>query len=123
LGIDIYLEWKGMTKGEREQQYKGFSLAYGYVGYLREAYHGEPYATKYFVEEAFEGPTQIKASTLKERLPRTLKIIEKRYKELYEVDRDMKEVEDVQKSYIDFVNLAEKKEEETGEPCWVLVSL
>lgn len=40
------------------------------VGYLREAYHGGPYVTRYLVREAFEqGDVAIPAATLRERLP------------------------------------------------------
>lgn len=42
------------------------------VGYLREAYHGGPYVTRYLVREAFEAKrsqSRIRAATLRERLP------------------------------------------------------
>ena len=45
VGIDIYLRWERMTEAEREAQQFGFSVIHGHVGYLREAYHGAPYAT------------------------------------------------------------------------------
>jgi predicted Rossmann fold nucleotide-binding protein DprA/Smf involved in DNA uptake len=45
MGIDIYARWKGQTRQEQEAQYTGFSVVHGHLGYLREAYHGEPYAT------------------------------------------------------------------------------
>lgn len=53
MGIDIYASWSGMTEQEKEQQYTGFSVCHGHVGYLREAYHGQPYATHHLVDEAF----------------------------------------------------------------------
>jgi hypothetical protein len=58
MGIDIYIRWKGQTDEEIEAQFEGlsgYSIVHGHVGYLREAYHGEPYATKYLVREAFKG--------------------------------------------------------------------
>lgn len=42
-----------MTEHERRAQQTGFSVVHGHVGYLREAYHGEPYATRVLVPEAF----------------------------------------------------------------------
>jgi len=83
MGIDIYLKWKGMTAADQQAQYTGFSTVAGDIGYLREAYHGAPYATRYFVSEAFEyeydadpnlesedvGYVPIPAATLRERLP------------------------------------------------------
>jgi hypothetical protein len=49
MGIDIYMRWKGQTDEETQAQFVGFSVVHGHVGYLREAYHGAPYATKYGV--------------------------------------------------------------------------
>ena len=54
MGIDIYATWAGMTPQERALQYTGFSVINGEVGYLREAYHGKPYATQVLVPEAFK---------------------------------------------------------------------
>lgn len=53
MGIDIYMYWPGMTPQDKALQYVGFSALAGSVGYLREAYHGSPYATKFLVTEAF----------------------------------------------------------------------
>jgi len=74
MGIDIYLRWPNQTKAEKEGQYTGFSITAGDVGYLREAYHGGPYATKHLLREAFndEGEAKIPASVLRERLPETI---------------------------------------------------
>jgi hypothetical protein len=72
MGIDIYAEWNGMTEAEREAQVTHFSGVHGHVGYLREAYHGSPYVTKYLVAEAFEsaeGVAAIPAEVLLDRLP------------------------------------------------------
>ena len=54
MGIDIYAKWDRMSRQEEAAQITGFSVEHGHVGYLREAYHGEPYATKVFVPQAFE---------------------------------------------------------------------
>ena len=74
MGIDIYMRWDGMTEEDRDKQITGFDATVGDVGYLREAYHGGPYATHYLVEEAFEdgaGDVHIPAKELRVRLPLT----------------------------------------------------
>lgn len=71
MGIDIYLRWPDMTEEDKEKQYTGMSTVSGNVGYLREAYHGGPYATKILVREAFEadkGEAEIPAAVMRERL-------------------------------------------------------
>ena len=71
MGIDIYLEWDGMAEEEKKSHATGFSVTSGDVGYLREAYHGGPYATKILCREAFESETcraAIPAEILRERL-------------------------------------------------------
>lgn len=71
MGIDIFAEWSGMTEDEKNAQYTGFSTVHGKAGYLREAYHGGPYATRHLVREAFEAESAqapIPAATLRARL-------------------------------------------------------
>lgn len=71
MGIDIYLEWKGMKKKEKKAQACGFDIYAGRRGYLREAYHGGPYPSKMLVREAFEAPkcrAKIPAAVMKRRL-------------------------------------------------------
>ena len=78
MGIDIYAKWAGQSEQEKEAQITGFSTVHGHVGYLREAYHGEPYATRVLVPEAFDAPeceAAISAATLRERLPETLNAV------------------------------------------------
>jgi hypothetical protein len=72
MGIDIYATWPGQTDKEEQAQVTGFSGVHGHVGYLREAYHGGPYVTKYLLSEAFDAPEHeaaIPAHVLRERLP------------------------------------------------------
>ena len=122
MGIDIYAEWKGMSDAEKKAQVTGFSVEHGHVGYLREAYHGEPYATRVLVPEAFEtGRAEIPAATLWERLPDALKAAEQRERELYG-ETDINEIGRVLKSYVAFVALCARKEAETGEPCLSIAS-
>jgi hypothetical protein len=125
MGIDIYAEWRGQTEAESRAQVTGFSIEHGHVGYLREAYHGEPYATHVLVPEAFEskdGAAVIPAATLRKRLPATLKAALKRQKRVYEEDEHHEDTKAVLKSFEDFVALCEKKEAETGEPVRIIAS-
>jgi len=122
MGIDIYAEWDGMSAAEKTAQITGFSVEHGHVGYLREAYHGAPYATKVLVPEAFEElRVQIYADTLRDRLPAALVVAEQREREIYGVT-DQAEINRVLRSYSDFVELCAQKEAETGDPCLIIAS-
>jgi hypothetical protein len=125
MGIDIYARWKGQSEKERTAQYSvGFSVMHGRVGYLREAYHGEPYATRHLCREAFEserGAALIPAAVLRERLDETLKLAEERERTIYG-EKDEKAVAAVLKSFRDFVTLCERKEKETGYPIEIVAS-
>jgi hypothetical protein len=122
MGIDIYARWKGQTDEEIKAQITGFSVVHGHVGYLREAYHGEPYATKYLLQEAFERPDrcQIPASVLRERLPHTLELVEKRVRVHGPAEAAV--LARVKQSFVDFVELCEAKERATGEPVLIIAS-
>ena len=118
IGIDVYLRYEGMEEAEQQAQYTGFSVAHGHVGYLREAYHGEPYATHVLVPESFndgEGPVAIPAATMRERLPAALEACALRYNG----EGSVKEM--AQRSLIEFVELAERWESE-GKAVYVLNS-
>ena len=125
MGIDIYARWEGMTEQEETAQLKVWASAEdGDVGYLREAYHGEPYATRVLVEEAFRhssGRVPIAAQLLQDRLPQVLKLAEQRERDVYNVT-DPAEIERVLKSFRDFVALCARKEAETGKPCRIYAS-
>lgn len=167
MGIDIYLKWDGMTEKERMEQFTGMSTVAGETGYLREAYHGGPYATKILCREAFESEdcvAEIPASVLRQRLtqvteparykdlghvatemlinlltgsgadfnppavqsgetePMTVEeAVRERYNRLYPTEPPA-HVEAVVQSFRNFVNLAERKEKETGKPCTVYAS-
>jgi hypothetical protein len=123
MGIDIYAHWKGQSADETEVQTRQWlSISSGCTGYLREAYHGEPYATRYLCAEAFEtdNGAQIGAAVLRERLPHTLVLAEERARSIY--NSDANEIEEVKQSFRDFVALCEKKEQETGEPVRIIAS-
>jgi hypothetical protein len=125
MGIDIYAVWKGQTEAEKTAQYEcAFSSVGGHTGYLREAYHGMPYATKFLCREAFESDScgaPISAEVLRERLAETLRLAEERARRVYE-ETDEHEIELVRQSFRDFVALCETKEKTTGEPVCIVAS-
>ena len=125
MGIDIYAKWRGQTNEEADAQITGFSVVDGHVGYLREAYHGSPYATKYLVAEPFEsstGEAEIPASILHERLPETIRLAKERERVVYGRKGEIPDEDPTIKSFIDFVELCEEKEKETGEPVTIIAS-
>lgn len=122
MGIDIYMKWDGQTKEEEKKQFQGFDCTIGDAGYLREAYHGEPYATKILVPEAFEsdGEIEISADKLKKRLPKVLETARKRSLKIY--NKETSEEDPEIKAFSDFVSLAEAKEKELGKPVRIYAS-
>ena len=121
MGIDIYLEWDNQTEKEKKDQCTAFSITSGDVGYLREAYHGSPYATQILVPEAFEkSDVEISFKEMEERLPEVLQVVEERAKKIYNADDE--EIEESKQSFSDFVALAKKKEKEKGKLCRVIAS-
>ena len=119
-GIDIYVHWRGMTAADHRAQITGFSTEHGCVGYLREAYDGEPYATQVLVPEAFERDAEIPASALRARLAVALRLIIIRQANLYGEAANSECTKAVLKSFVDFVELCERKEVETGTPCRIV---
>lgn len=123
MGIDIYASWPGQTEAEQAAQITGFSAVHGHVGYLREAYHGEPYATRHLVPEAFEAGregVEIPARILRARLPETLEIAKERERAIY--DAEVEDDDPVIQAFADFVALCEEHESATGEPCTIRAS-
>ena len=117
MGIDIYMDWDNQTEEEKKAQLTGFDIGAGSVGYLREAYHGSPYATHYLVKEAFEnedGEAYIPANILRERLFDTIAIHIQRHKELYNEDVNFESPS--AESIIGFVELAERLEKAGKNP-------
>jgi hypothetical protein len=113
MGIDVYARWDGQTEAERQAQYTGFSIMHGHVGYLREAYHGDPYATKVLFPECFENEDDvaIPAAKLRERLPDAINATRARY-----ADSDGKFIAEVIASVVSFVELYERLESEGKNP-------
>lgn len=102
MGIDIYARARRQAQEQADLKYN--EKYSGKRGYLREAYHGGPYATKLLVQEAFDADyedmekdedgdslgVQISAETLKERLPATVLLAGYRHVKLYGGDKDDK---------------------------------
>jgi hypothetical protein len=168
MGIDVYMSWPHQTKTEREAQMTVFSVEDGHLGYLREAYHGGPYATVALLPEGFvgDGEVEIKATILRRRLAGSVFVALAReqlvYGEMGDAKRNEtigeaierifnKEIRDrrateiaaslsneqrraveqmiatrnlpkVALAFVDFVELAERKEKETGQPVTITVS-
>lgn len=133
MGIDVYLSWDGQTEQEKKAQLTGFSVVHGHVGYLREAYHGGPYVTKFLCVEAYEAVSRqdysdwkegvaIPAAVLRARLPKALKLAQRRQREIYEYNSATADEEDralnlaILKSFKDFVTLVERLEAEGKHP-------
>ena len=126
MGIDMYLRWQGQTDDERKAQYTGYRVDHGHVGYLREAYHGGPYATRALAPEAFEDTDgscddqgydigiRIPASTLRSRLEAVCDMVLLRAAKVYgeTLTLDSPEV----RAFIDFVEMYERLEREGKEP-------
>lgn len=181
MGIDVYLNWPKQTKADKENQYTGYKIDQGKVGYLREAYHGGPYATRVLIPEGWDddiergkGGVPIPAATLRERMPQTVLTAIYRNHIVYEQGSDPSLIDlskdadvatvlanlitsfkpkfskgdevDIAKhfnveqvraiteviskralpdyalAFVDFVELAEAKEKQTGKSCSVYVS-
>lgn len=124
MGIDIYMKWSGQSESERMSQMTGFSVVSGNLGYLREAYHGEPYATRLLVPEAFAADdcqAKIPAKTLRERLPAVIEAAVTREMTVYKTPF-VTETHPTVAAFVEFVRLAEEKEKETGEPVTIYAS-
>lgn len=129
MGIDVYLSWEGQTEEEKKAQITGFSVVHGHTGYLREAYHGGPYATKVFLDPSKywdkENAVPIDPKSLRERLDAAKETVIERAHKVYNYDESDPEQKKYLlaelKSYDDFVALAEEKSSE-GKKVYVYVS-
>ena len=81
----------------------GYGIDAGNVGYLREPCHGEPYATKTLVPEAFRyGRARITAADLQKRLPDVLHIVDTRERLIAFTVADEAEGVRVAKQYLSY---------------------
>ena len=104
-----------LPKNVRKSQ--GHRIAHGHVGYLREAYDGEPYALEFLVPEAFESDAEIPATLLRARLAEVLRIAAKRQWAVYHRPADHDVTREALQRFAGFADLCERKERETGKPC------
>jgi len=138
MGIDVFMEWKGMTESEREAQRT--LDARGAQGWLRESLHNGDLFTRYLFREAFQakrwdgtgeqpdgdlfylrsnvGIAYIAADVLRQRLPTALKMVS----EEWFIAGSMEVNESYLQGIRDFVALAERKEMETDLPVIIIVA-
>jgi len=113
MGIDVYLKWTDMTKGDKQAEITGFDIYKGDVGYLREAYHGGPYATEVLVSENWDkqpkGGFAIANSVLQERLPLVVATAKARAKLIYKAQTEEQDM--TAQAFIDFVAFHKEKED------------
>lgn len=130
MGIDVYAYWQGQTAAESgARDERVFSIDAGEVGYLREAYHGGPYATRVLLPEAFADidvesteDIAISAAVLRSRLEQTLATACERERLVYNKGEDDPDTQTVCDSFTRFVELCERMEAKTGAPCWFVAS-
>ena len=67
--------------------------------------------------EALDGGTEIRAAVLRDRLEDVVRIVRQRQALVYNRNQDDAETAAAVQSYIDFVELCERKETATGTPC------
>ena len=117
MGIDCYLIWDDQTEEEQKSQYTSFSIQHGHVGYLREAYHGGPYAIKVLAPEAWkEEEATIPVDILRARLPEAIQACKERHFKNYGEDENAEAVQWAVRSLEEFVQLAEAKDREGKKP-------
>ncbi|MDP9237931.1 MAG: hypothetical protein M3P30_11150 [Chloroflexota bacterium] len=140
MGIDVFMSWGTGPSfdGNFEESFRGAN------GYLREAYHGGPYATVVLVPEAFGDPLRaaqafgmarvesaavgtdadgyalIPAGVLRSRLAATLLTVADRYRTVY--DEECGEGHPALREFVEFVELAERMQAQLGHPVGVSAS-
>jgi len=140
MGIDIYMSWGNGPSydGKYEEAFRGAN------GYLRESYHGGPYATVLLVPEAFGDPLRtaqafgvpfveslaldtdadgyslIPAAVLRSRLGAALLTVAERYRAIYR--EECGEGHPALREFVEFVELAERMEAALGRPVGVRAS-
>ena len=123
MGIDISLRSSGEPKGQipNHSTKCGLNRA-GTVCTIREAYHGEPYVTRFLFREAFKtGEAQIPAATLRQRLPEALRLGDYRERTVY-AEVSSQAMRRVLQEYTAFVESCERLEGSTGEPVTIVAS-
>jgi hypothetical protein len=87
---------------------------------IGEADHGEPYATRNFVPEAFvTGEARIAPATLRARLPEAIRLAAERERLVYR-DPASEATRHTAENYTAFVELCEQVETLTGQPARIV---
>ncbi len=114
MGIQAFARWKGQTKEEK------------YEEFLSEHWKSEIMcALQHLVDEAIctldgdEYDVKIPARTLRERLPHALELIEN---QLRPKKNEPEVIEAKKMTYVNFVEMCERKEKETGEPVGIYLN-
>jgi hypothetical protein len=123
MGINVYVRLSGQTPPEVWEHPSHTGLSSMGIGcMIREAYHGEPYVTRFLFREAFvTGEASIPAATLRERLPEALRLAEHRERVVYH-ETSPAEIRFVTGNYVAFVEFCERLERATGEPSMIVAS-
>jgi len=114
MQIELVASWKGKTDEESDLQLDRLhDVTAGGVGYLYEDRCDLLMGAEALCPEALaRGAARIDAKLLRERLPEALFHAEK----VARIIGDEKEIEEVKRSFTDFVAFCEEKQKETGEP-------
>jgi hypothetical protein len=123
MGIDIYARWPEQDAKALQAQIDAWASTYsGAIGYIREAYHGEPYPSHHLMPEAFDNDESvaIPVAILRERLPETLRLAAERERKLYQTADE--EIDEAIDQYRQFVTLCENVEARTGKPPTIVAS-
>jgi hypothetical protein len=115
-GIDVFAHWRGKTLAEERAEIAGHSVVHGHVGYLREAYDGEPYAIPMLVPEAFEREVEIPGARLRERLESVLCVATRRQVQVYSRNTDNEDAKAALKSLSTSSNSASEKKQRLASP-------
>lgn len=114
MGIDVYMTWRDRPADEHPNDAED--------GYLRESYfRSKHYATRVLVPEAFgdcreEGGAKIPARLMADRTEAAVHAAHQRYSD------DPEYADQHARAIVAFVELAKRKERETGEPVRVYAS-
>ena len=118
----------GKPPKKRPRKLRDSSIEHGHVGYLREAYHGAPYATRVLMPEAFDRENFLRwCANSSRNTARTPAGDAHRPPRLGNCSYTTRTATTGTrapslKSFTEFVELCERKERETGEPCTIAAS-
>lgn len=116
MGVDVYLEWDGMSEDDKNLQYSGFDVTVGKYGYLRGAYNGHmgyDAICDLFNDFDWDNPIEVDIDILTKNLEELEEGMFKEFNdEFFSKDGEDLEIQ----SYRDFVALAIKLKKEGKNP-------